>query len=210
MSDLLAKPAAPVIAVVDPDPAHREHLCEFLEAAEHQVLEFPQAGDWLSSHHTDRGGCVIADFDLPDMHGLELLSEINRNGWSPQVIFVASNPPLPVAVQAVQAGATTVLERPVEPDTLLEAVHRGLLLSAQRNAERRRQQDIRRRLDQLTPEEQMVMELVIAGVPSKTIAHQLNIGKRTVDRRRQAVLTKTATSSLGELAVMIAELKKSE
>lgn len=210
MRNSAAFPAAPVIAVIDPDPDHRERLVEILETGDDEVLPFSRAGDWLAGGHGERGGCVITEFDLPDMHGLDLLTQINRNGWLPQVIFVATEPPVPVAVQAVQDGATTVLERPVEADSLINAVRRGMLRSAQRRAERRRQQDIQRRLDLLTPEEQLVMELVMAGVPSKTIAHRLNIGKRTVDRRRQSVLTKTAASSLGELAVMIAELKKPE
>ena len=59
------------------------------------------------------------------------------------------------------------------------------------------------RLRQLSPREREVLDGLVAGLPNKTIAYDLNISARTVEVHRANLMTKMGASSLPELVRMV-------
>jgi FixJ family two-component response regulator len=107
----------------------------------------------------------------------------------------------------MEDGALTLLEKPYVPEDLRNAVEKATVLTVKRRAEREARAVALRGYDQLTEDEQQVLELMIAGIPNKTIASKLALSARTVDRRRNAVLTKMGVESVSELASLVTKFK---
>ena len=82
--------------------------------------------------------------------------------------------------------------------------------SGQQCEQTQREQDIQRRLNQLTEEERSVMDRLLADKPNKAISAELHLSLRTVDRRRQSVLEKLGVGSVPELALMLGPLRSAE
>jgi FixJ family two-component response regulator len=110
---------------------------------------------------------------------------------------------VPTAVKLMENGAVTVLEKPYDHAGLLRAVERAWSISQERWSRLQTEQSIGRRLASLTDEERAVMHAMLADEPNKSIAHKLDVGMRTIDRRRRAVLAKMSVSSVPELARLL-------
>ncbi len=66
--------------------------------------------------------CIVTDLHMPGMTGLELQAEIARRGWRHPVIVMTAYPTDVARDQAMSAGATAFLTKPIDPDSLLEAI----------------------------------------------------------------------------------------
>ena len=126
------------------------------------------------------------------------------------VVVVTGVANVPMAVSLMEYGAITLLEKPYDSQQLLKAVNRGLTLSNEHCEQWQRDQEIQRRLNQLTDEERSVMDRLLADKPNKAISSELHLSLRTVDRRRQAVLEKLGVSSVPELALMLGPLLRNQ
>jgi len=107
---------------------------------------------------------------------------------------------VPMAVEAMKAGALDFIEKPFDDEVLIEAVK-----NAAATLDRAADADltaIRARFAELTDREREVMAGVVAGLPNKTIAYDLQISPRTVEVHRANVMTKMAARSLPELVRM--------
>jgi FixJ family two-component response regulator len=104
----------------------------------------------------------------------------------------------------MQLGAVTLLQKPLDCSELLTAIDTALALAADRRRSQAQADDITRRLSQLSGDERSVMDLLLEGRANKAIAKQLDIGLRTVERRRQLILEKMNVDSLPELAALLA------
>ena len=104
-----------------------------------------------------------------------------------------------MAVQAMKAGAVDFIEKPVCHDELLACVARALeqVESAAPTAASRAAAATR--VASLTTRQREILDLVLAGHPSKIIATDLGISQRTVDNHRAAIMRKTGSKSLPAL-----------
>ncbi|RZL06389.1 MAG: response regulator, partial [Rubrivivax sp.] len=116
------------------------------------------------------------------------------------VIFLSGHADVPTAVDAVKRGAFDFCEKPFSDNALVDRVEQALNQSAQVLAQRRAQTELQQRLESLTDRERDVMDLVIAGLPNKLVADQLNISVRTVEVHRSRVFDKMGVKSAVELA----------
>jgi two-component system CheB/CheR fusion protein len=114
--------------------------------------------------------------------------------------MVTGSSDLSVAVEAMKAGATDFIEKPVGRDELLASIDRALDLSRDASRLSRWHEDAAERLALLTPRQRQVMDRVLAGEPNKNIAADLGISQRTVESHRAAVMKRMAARSLPELA----------
>ena len=108
-------------------------------------------------------------------------------------------------VYAMKNGAFDFLEKPFEDNALVDVVIRALETDARRQASQETQATVASRLVQLTPREQEVMQLVLAGKFNKVIADELNISMRTVEVHRSRVFEKMGVRSAVELAQLLAQ-----
>jgi FixJ family two-component response regulator len=104
-----------------------------------------------------------------------------------------------MSVRALRHGAVDFLEKPYEPQKMLEVVQEHLEVAAQRFADDHCRRSVSARLDALTPREREVLRLVIAGLPSPHIARELGTSVKTVDVHRARIKAKTDAESLGTL-----------
>jgi FixJ family two-component response regulator len=201
----LSRPAgaSATVFVVEDDPASRESLCALLQSSGFACKCFATGGELLRAANPQRPGCVITDYRMPEMNGVDLQAALIEQGCHWPLIMVSGYATVPVAVQAMQLGALTVLEKPLHNSALLAAVGRALALDRDRRERHIERLEVQRRLAGLSDEELQVLRLLVAGKPNKAIATELNLGLRTVERRRQQILEKMGVGSLAELAALV-------
>ncbi len=147
--------------------------------------------------------CVLLDVRMPGgMSGLSLFERFRLLPWQAAVpvIFLSGHADVPTAVDAVKRGAFDFCEKPFSDNALVDRVEQALDHSAQVLAQQRVRRELQQRLDSLTERERDVMDLVIAGLPNKLVADQLNISVRTVEVHRSRVFDKMGVKSAVELA----------
>ncbi|OYV33928.1 MAG: hypothetical protein B7Z80_22660 [Rhodospirillales bacterium 20-64-7] len=191
---------APVIFVVDDDNNVREGIRALLEADGRTVEDFATCEAFLEAYRPGRQGCLLVDAYLPGMTGLELLQRLHADGDRLPAIMITGNSDVPMAVQAMKSGASDFIEKPITRDELLAGVERALERSHDETKLLAWQQDASAHIGKLTPRQRQIMEMVLAGHPSKNIAADLGLSQRTVENHRAQIMRKTNAKSLPALA----------
>jgi len=147
-----------------------------------------------------REACLILDAYLPGMNGIELLRRLRPAGHKLPVIMITGNSDVPMAIQATKAGAIHFIEKPVHREELLTSVERALEQSRDSSKASAWREDAASHLSGLTTRQRQIMELLLAGHPSKNIAADLRISQRTVENQRASIMKKSGSKSLPALA----------
>jgi two-component system CheB/CheR fusion protein len=190
----------PVIFIVDDDDELRAVLRLVLEDEGLAVEDFACAEAFMSAYRPGREACLLVDAYLPGIGGLELLRTAADAGYRIPSIMITGNSDVEMAVQAMKAGALDFIEKPVGTAELLAGVARALEQSRDAGvlfAWRRSAAD---HVALLTVRQHEIMDLVLAGHPSKNIAADLGISQRTVENHRAAIMKKMGSKSVPELA----------
>ncbi|MCP3668444.1 MAG: response regulator transcription factor [Gammaproteobacteria bacterium] len=198
------------IFVVDDDQEVRDALQLLMESVGLQVETCDSAQGYLDSFDPQRAGCLLLDIRMPGMSGLELQARLVAEQLHPPIIIITGHGDVPMAVRAVQAGAEDFIEKPFNDQALLDSVHRALERDAKQRGVAIKQAEIQERLDRLTPREQEVMHLVVAGKRNKIIAADLNVSQSTIEAHRAKVMEKMEASSLSDLMRMLLSLEEFE
>ena len=192
----------PLVHVVDDDEAVRDSLSLLLEAAGLSVRTYDSATAFLKALPNLAAGCVLTDVRMPELDGLELQRRLTELGIRLPVIVMTGHGDVPIAVEALKAGAADFLEKPFDDAQLLAAVSGALATSQRRREEEAATAGIAKRLASLTPREREVLDKLVAGQPNKTIAYDLGSSPRTVEVHRARVMEKMGVRSLPELVRM--------
>lgn len=190
---------AACVYIVDDD----RELCASLEwlmgSVGLEARSFTSAADFLESFDSELVACLIVDVRMPEISGFRLQEILNERRHQIPVIFVSAHGDIKMSVRALQQGAVTFLEKPYEPQHILDVVQSALEQArAVRDAQHHRAR-VQDALLALTPREREVLRLVIEGEPSKVIAHELGISSRTVDVHRTRIREKSGAPSLAVL-----------
>jgi two-component system response regulator FixJ len=191
-----------VVHVVDDDEAVRDSLSELLESAGYSVLTYASASAFLQGVPGLRTGCVLTDVRMPELDGLALQRRLAELDVRLPVIVMTGHGDVPIAVEALKAGATDFLEKPFDDTQLLTSIANALAISQRVNQEATAVAEILARLASLTPREREVLGRLVAGQANKTIAYDLGSSPRTVEVHRSRVMEKMAARSLPELVRM--------
>lgn len=198
------KPAS--VFVVDDDDAVRNSLRLLLKSVGLPTVAFASAREYLDSWHPAQPGCLVLDVRMPGMSGLDLQRELARRGSPLPVVLVTGHGDIPMAVAALKAGAQDFLEKPVDDEALVAAIHRALATSVRRQEAASAVAALRGRHARLTAREAQVMALVVAGHSNVSIAGQLGLSQRTVEHYRAQVMIKMEAASLAALVQAAAAL----
>lgn len=189
-----------LVYVVDDDEAVRIGLKQLLKSIKIESRLFADAPSFLEDYENDpKSGCLLLDIRMPGMSGLELQREITQRGWDIPVIFITGHGDIPMAVEAIQAGASAFIEKPFRDQELIDRIREAHGQGLEAKAEQERHKSILERLQSLTPREHEVAERVAGGQANKVIALDLELSLRTVEHYRGRVMEKMQVRSLAEL-----------
>jgi two-component system CheB/CheR fusion protein len=192
--------AAPVIFIVDDDAHVRDAIRRVLEDDGQTVEDYAAGETFLAAYHRGRGACLLIDAYLPGMTGLDVLERLHGVADRMPAIMITGNSDVPMAVQAMKAGASDFIEKPFRSSDLLASVHRALEQARDSSKLDAWRQTAASLMAGLTARQRQIMDLVLAGHPSKNIAADLRISQRTVESHRAAIMKKTDSKSLPALA----------
>ncbi len=194
------------IYLVDDDDGVLLSTQALLELFELKATLYSSGAKLLEDVECFSSGCMIVDYEMPGMSGLELINEVRARGKNFPFLLVSAHATIPIAVEAVKLGAVNIIEKPYRADKFIENVNLMLQLSRQLDDEQsaQEQQDDPRAL--LTPREMQVLEFVVQGHLSKHIAALLNISCKTVEVHRSNITKKFKVDSVAQLVGRVLQL----
>jgi FixJ family two-component response regulator len=124
------------------------------------------------------------------MSGLELIEKTRAAGWNIPAIIITAFGEVSSCVGAFKAGVVDYLEKPVQPEVLLERVKECLTVSEKVHHVELGRQAAEKKLKTLTNKENEVLELLVSGQSMKNIAAEFGTSFQAVSRHRQRILEK--------------------
>ncbi len=202
--DAAGEPGAdgPVVYIVDDDRHVRQAIRAVLEHDGRIVAEYASCEAFLESYRPNAAGCLLVDAYLPGMPGLELLKRLAGMGRHLPAIMITGNGDVGMAVTAMKAGASDFIEKPVSAAELLASIDLALDRAGDSRKRVEWKETAAAQIGRLTARQRQIMDMVLAGNPSKNIAADLNISQRTVENHRAAIMKKSGVKSLPALARM--------
>ncbi|MFQ5489972.1 MAG: response regulator transcription factor [Phycisphaerae bacterium] len=195
----------PIVYIVAENSPHRAMVERLLSEEGMAWRSFSTGQAFLAGYDPDSAGCLILDYSLPGMDGLEVQQILASRGRPVPIIMVTDSANVTIATKAMRSGAVDVLEQPSDPAVLLQRVREALGEQANRRERLARRRMASRQLEVLSPREHQVMRLLVAGKNTKQIALQLNLSVKTVHIHRARVLEKTGCDSVVGLIKLAAE-----
>lgn len=112
----------PNVAIVDDDPAVLRALARVLKTRSIAAATFSSGRLFLASLEGSMPDCLIVDYRMPEMTGLDLLQMIvNRDIQIPTIVITAHDS-VRVREQCMAAGAVAFLAKPISETALVEAI----------------------------------------------------------------------------------------
>jgi len=191
------------VFVVDDDPGVLDSIRLLLRSVGLPSKTFPSANEFLEAYDSERAGCLVLDVRMPGMSGLDLQARLQEMGSTLPIIFVTAHGDVPMAVDAVKAGAVDFIQKPFRDQELLDKIQEALEADAHLRTKRSELAEIELRLASLTPREKEVLDMVVDGKPNKNIARGLGISQRTVEIHRARVMEKMKVRSVSILVQLV-------
>ncbi|THD56545.1 response regulator [Phenylobacterium sp.] len=196
-------PSRRTMHIVDDDDDVRESAALLLEASGYAVTTYASGVEFLAKVDPTIPACVLLDIHMPQMDGLEVQRRMVERGIGFPVIVLTGQGDISIAVQAMKYGAFEFLEKPYLNDVLLEAARDAFVKLETVSEDRAMTAQAKAGVAKLTPRETEVLSALLAGLPNKLIAFELEISVRTVEIYRANVMDKLDARSLST-AVRIA------
>lgn len=115
----------PVI-IVDDDAAVRQSLKFALELEGLDVRLYKGGGELLADDHLPTDGCLIVDYHMPGINGIDLVDRLRGRHIDLPAILITTQPSRELQSQALRSGFRQVLEKPLDDSSLLDGI-RGAL-----------------------------------------------------------------------------------
>jgi two-component system response regulator FixJ len=208
---------ARTIYVVDDNPEFLSSTQFWLSGAgfEVQTWSDPLAAiEALAQRDRSQVACLMLDVRMPQLSGLDVHDALIKRGAQLPIIYMSGHADVPLAVQAMQKGAVTLLEKPFDDETLEAALDSAFSFTGMTGAAVAPQpapaeagdlaSDMgraryRERESSLTPREREVLSFVIQGIYNKNIADRIGLSIKTVELYRARGMAKMHVRSVAEL-----------
>lgn len=191
------------IYVVEDDNAVLKSLCALLSAHGFETIPCTSAEEFLVLYEPGRKAFMLLDLRLPGMSGQQLQTQLSEQNINIPIVVVTAHGDVPIAVQAMRAGAVDFIEKPAQEDRILEAVETasGLLFNKQPTMIPKK--IVADRLAKLTDREREVLHHLLLGKLNKEIASELDVSQRTVEGHRSRIREKMQARGIADLIRMI-------
>jgi FixJ family two-component response regulator len=184
----------------------RESLKSLVQASGWRAETFASAHAFLARPRATVPNCVVLDVVLPDVSGLDLQKRVAADRPDMPVIFITECGDVSTSVQAMKAGASEFLTKPVRHDVLVDAIRQALDRSRRALEHAAQMKTLHEHYSSLTPREREVMVLVVSGLLNKQVGGELGISEITVKAHRGQVMRKMHAGSLPALVNMVSSL----
>ncbi|WP_396269897.1 response regulator transcription factor [Ideonella sp.] len=206
----MSAPLSPLIHLIDDDQAVRESLSLLISTVGLRVQAWAEPLAFLRDFERDAIGAIVLDVRMPGLSGLTVLDQLVAQGVDQPIIMLTGHGTVEMCRRAFKAGAAEFLEKPVNDEALLEALHNAV---RQHVRSRERLQDdrvARARYAQLSEREREVLGLIVEGLTNKEMGRALGVSPRTVETHRANLFAKLEASSLAQLIRHYAVLVEDE
>lgn len=191
------------VYVVDDDESARESLEFLLDVAGIRVRSFASADAFLEASPPLPGACIVTDVRMPGLSGIELTGRVKERDATAPVVVITGHADVPLAIQAMKAGAADFIEKPFDDEAILSAIRKALQRKSETDVLASEQSEVRERLASLSTRESEVVEGLVAGKANKVIAFDLDISPRTVEVYRANAMMKMQAKTLSDLVRMV-------
>ena len=195
------------VYIIDDDAAVLDSLDVWLRASGLKTRTWSDPQHFLEGYQRDWCGCLVLDIQMPAISGLGLQEELVAVGSTLPIIFMTGHGSISTAVQAMKAGAFEFIEKPFAHDVMFGHIRRAFELDAQKREAMGQQQQIRARLETLTPREAEVLDYVLDGKATKVIALELSLSQRTVEIYRANIMQKMQSRSVAQLVKILSAFR---
>ena len=193
----------PKVYIVDDDEAVLDSIRLLLISVDYEVEIFSSPHAFLGQAGSVSAGCLLLDVRMPGMSGMELQQQLRQRGVPIPIIFLTGHGDVPMAVQAMQAGAFDFLQKPFRDQDLLDRIAEALAQDQNRRSIQNHLEQVQERVALLSPREREVLDWVVQGHANKVIALELDLSQRTVEIHRARVMEKMQAKSLADLVRMM-------
>ncbi|OJF92738.1 response regulator FixJ [Pararhizobium antarcticum] len=190
------------VHIVDDEEPVRKSLAFMLTVNGFAVRIHESATAFLQFAPGARDAVLITDLRMPDMSGVDLIRRLAAMQARIPSLVITGHGDVPMAVEAMKAGAIDFIEKPFEDSLIIDAIGRAVVQLRDSKVSTDSVEDVRGRLATLSERERQVLSAVVAGLPNKAIAYDLDISPRTVEVHRSNVMGKMNAKSLPELVRM--------
>lgn len=190
------------IHIVDDEEPVRKSLAFMLTMNGFAVRMHETASSFLQFAPSIRNGVLVTDLRMPDMTGVELIRKLTTSRAGIPSIVITGHGDVPMAVEAMKAGAVDFIEKPFGDTVIIDAIQRAAELLSDKMIDTDELAEVQTRLESLSERERQVLAAVVAGLPNKSIAYDLDISPRTVEVHRANVMAKMKAKSLPQLVRM--------
>jgi len=187
------------VTIVDDDALVLRSLARVVESAGFAVDTYASPRDFLEQRDDSAPGCVLMDFSMPGLSGLEVQRVLSEARDARPIVFVSALADVPDSVAAMKGGAVDFVTKPVDRDRLLGAVRAAVERDRAAREARAARERLEERLGTLTAREREVLDGVMAGKLNKQIAADLGTAEKTIKVHRSRVMRKMGAGSLAEL-----------
>ena len=195
----MTAPLSPLIHLIDDDQAVRDSLALLISTVGLRVQTWAEPLAFLRDFEREAIGAIVLDVRMPGLSGLTVLDQLIAQGVDQPIIMLTGHGTVEMCRRAFKAGAAEFLEKPVNDEALLEALHNAV---RQHVRSRERLQDdrlARARYAQLSEREREVLSLIVAGLTNKEMGRALGLSPRTVETHRANLCAKLEATSLAQL-----------
>lgn len=193
----------PIVYVIDDDQDICNSLTWLLDSVQLETKTFNSATEFLNYQRPNTPACLILDIRMRGMSGLQLQQQLNQQKAHIPIIFMTGHGDIPMSVNAMKAGAFDFLEKPFNPQHMLNQIQACLQQAEQDFIESEKRKQQIQKLKSLSPRENEIIHLLVDGLSSKHIAQMLNISHKTVEIHRTHIRQKLGTESIAQIVNMV-------